>query len=253
MKKVLLMAVLAGVIMSCEKAIPVVDPTAMDNRNIYIRMYKYFKGDILNKNNVYAINGDMVRIDHMYLTLSGAEFVSYDEADTIRTESDLTVVDLVGTTEVKLAHLPKGSYNGRMYYTIGLDSARSYMKPENLEETNPLSKGTVWNGSDIGHSYFQLEGSIFDPADTVFTTPKSTFTWRFATPALGVRKNEKRNFSVASNKDVFFVINLDVDKLFLGLTPSAVPVINSDPADGSDFTNAQILRNNVVSELVFEL
>jgi hypothetical protein len=216
-------------------------------------MYKYFDGDLLDTSEVYQINGDMIKINKIYATLSGAEFISYDESDTVRTESDLTMIDVTTTSEVKLAHLPRGSYNGSIRYNIGLDSARAYTAPDALEDGNPLKNGAVWNGSDIGHSFFQIEGGIFDPADTVFTTPQSTFVWRFATPDLAVNKNEKRNFSVANNKDVFFVMNLDVEKLFLGLTPSQTPVINCDPADGTDYNNAKILRDNVISEFVFEL
>jgi hypothetical protein len=253
MKKVVLFGVLMGILMGCEKAIPVVDPTALDNRNIYIRMYKYFDGDLLDTSKVYQINGDIIKINSIYTTLSGAKFTRFDDGDTVITESDLTMIDVTTTSEVKLAHLPRGSYNGTLTYNIGLDSARAYKAPENLEDGNPLKSGKVWNGSDIGHSYFQIEGGIFAPTDTVFTTPQSTFVWRFATPDLLVEKNEKRNFSVASNKDVFFVINLDVEKLFLGLTPSQTPVINSDPADVIDFNNAKILRDNVISEFVFEL
>jgi len=66
----------------------------------------------------------------------------------------------------------------------------------------------------------QLEGRVFDPNDSLFTTPKSTFTWRIATEDMVIERSEKRNFNVAANKDVFFVIDLDIDKLFLGLQPS---------------------------------
>ncbi|MEY2970572.1 MAG: hypothetical protein RLZZ599_945 [Bacteroidota bacterium] len=253
MKKVVLLGVLMGLFIGCEKSIPVVDPTALDDRNIYIRMYKYFDGDLLDTSAIYQINGDIIKINSIYVTLSGARFTRFDDLDTVVTESDLTMIDVTTTSEVKLAHLPRGSYNGTLTYNIGLDSARAFKAPENFEDGNPLKKGTVWNGGDIGHSFFQIEGGIFAPTDTVFNNPQSTFVWRFATPDLMVEKNEKRNFSVASNKDVFFVMNLDVEKLFLGLTPSQTPVINSDPADATDFNNAKILRDNVISEFVFEL
>jgi hypothetical protein len=46
---------------------------------------------------------------------------------------------------------------------------------------------------------------------------------------------------------------LDIEKLFLGLMPSQTPVINCDLADGTDYNNAKILRDNVISEFVFEL
>jgi hypothetical protein len=179
--------------------------------------------------------------------------VSYDEQDTTFTESDLTMIDLIGTSEVKLAHLPSGNYNGSLEYTIGLDSARAYTAPEQLDATNPLSKGLVWNGSDVGHSFFQMEGRIFNPADTVFTTPEATFNWRVATPDLALLKSEKRNFNVASNKDVFIVMDIDVDNFFLGLSPSLTNIINSDPADATDYDLAKILRDNVSSEFVFKL
>jgi len=253
MKKLAILTVLMGVLLGCEKSIPVVDPTALDNRNIYIRLYKYFDGDLLDTSEVYQINGDMIKINKIYATLSGAEFISYDESDTVRTESDLTMLDVTTTSEVKLAHLPRGSYNGSIRYNIGLDSARAYTAPDALEDGNPLKNGAVWNGSDIGHSFFQIEGGIFDPADTVFNSPSSTFNWRFATTDLIIDIEEKRNFSVGANKSIFFVINLDIEKLFLGLTPSQTPVINCDPADGTDYNNAKILRDNVISEFVFEL
>jgi hypothetical protein len=253
MKKLAILTVLMGVLLGCEKSIPVVDPTALDNRNIYIRMYKYFNGALLDTSKVYQINGDVIKINSIYITLSGAEFIKQDDSDTVKTESDLTMTNLIGSTEVKLAHLPHGSYNGSIKYRIGLDSARAFTSPESLEDDNPLKNGAVWNGSDIGHSFFQIEGGIFDPADTVFNSPSSTFSWRFATTDLIIDIEEKRNFSVGANKSVFFVINLDIEKLFLGLTPSQTPVINCDPADGTDYNNAKILRDNVISEFVFEL
>jgi len=98
-----------------------------------------------------------------------------------------------------------------------------------------------------------MEGRIFNPADTVFTTPEATFNWRVATPDLALLKSEKRNFNVASNKDVFIVMDIDVDNFFLGLSPSLMNVINSDPADASDYDLAKILRDNVSSEFVFKL
>jgi hypothetical protein len=253
MKKLIALVLLSTLFSACEDPIPVVDPTALDNRNIYIRAYKYFDGSIIDTSTVYQINGDLIKFDHIYVTLSGARFVSYDEQDTTFTESDLTMIDLIGTSEVKLAHLPSGNYNGSLEYTIGLDSARAYTAPEQLDATNPLSKGLVWNGSDVGHSFFQMEGRIFNPADTVFTTPEATFNWRVATPDLALLKSEKRNFNVASNKDVFIVMDIDVDNFFLGLSPSLTNIINSDPADGADYDLAKILRDNVSSEFVFKL
>ena len=253
MKKLIALVLLSTLFSACEDPIPVVDPTALDNRNIYIRAYKYFDGSIIDTSTVYQINGDLIKFDHIYVTLSGARFVSYDEQDTTFTESDLTMIDLIGTSEVKLAHLPSGNYNGSLEYTIGLDRARAYTAPEQLDATNPLSKGLVWNGSDVGHSFFQMEGRIFNPADTVFTTPEATFNWRVATPDLALLKSEKRNFNVASNKDVFIVMDIDVDNFFLGLSPSLTNIINSDPADGADYDLAKILRDNVSSEFVFKL
>src|SRR6056300_355205 len=249
MKKLIALVLLSTLFSACEDPIPVVDPTALDNRNIYIRAYKYFDGSIIDTSTVYQINGDLIKFDHIYVTLSGARFVSYDEQDTTFTESDLTMIDLIGTSEVKLAHLPSGNYNGSLEYTIGIDSARAYTAPEQRDETNPLSKGLVWNGSDVGQSFFQMEGRIFNPADTVFTTPEATFNWRVATPDLALLKSEKRNFNVASNKDVFIVM----DNFFLGLSPSLTNIINSDPADGTDYDLAKILRDNVSSEFVFKL
>ena len=253
MKKLIALVLLSTLFSACEDPIPVVDPTALDNRNIYIRAYKYFDGSIIDTSTVYQINCDLIKFDHIYVTLSGARFVSYDEQDTTFTESDLTMIDLIGTSEVKLAHLPSGNYNGSLEYTIGLDSARAYTAPEQLDATNPLSKGLVWNGSDVGHSFFQMEGRIFNPADTVFTTPEATFNWRVATPDLALLKSEKRNFNVASNKDVFIVMDIDVDNFFLGLSPSLTNIINSDPADATDYDLAKILRDNVSSEFVFKL
>ena len=253
MKKLIALVLLSTLFTACEDPIPVVDPTALDNRNIYIRAYKYFDGSIIDTSTVYQINGDLIKFDHIYVTLSGARFVSYDDQDTTFTESDLTMIDLIGNSEVKLAHLPSGNYNGSLEYTIGLDSARAYTAPEQLDATDPLSNGSVWNGSDIGHSFFQMEGRIFNPAYTVFTTPEATFNWRVATPDLALLKSEKRNFNVASNKDVFIVMDIDVDNFFLGLSPSLMNVINSDPADASDYDLAKILRDNVSSEFVFKL
>ncbi|MDA0898375.1 MAG: hypothetical protein O3A30_03765, partial [Bacteroidetes bacterium] len=66
-------------------------------------------------------------------------------------------------------------------------------------------------------------------------------------------KSEKRNFNVASNKDVFIVMDIDVENFFLGLSPSLTNVINSDPADATDYDLAKILRDNVSSEFVFKL
>jgi hypothetical protein len=70
---------------------------------------------------------------------------------------------------------------------------------------------------------------------------------------MAIARSEARNFNVTNGMDVFFVINLDVDKLFAGLQPAMHPVINSDPADGADFTLAGILRDNLASDFIFKL
>ena len=85
------------------------------------------------------------------------------------------------------------------------------------------------------------------------TDLKSTFTWRITSQDMVIERSEKRNFSVGSNLDVFFVINLDVDKLFLGLQPSQMPEIYSDPASSADIGLANILKNNLESEFIFKL
>ena len=99
---------------------------------------------------------------------------------------------------------------------------------------------------------FQLEGRVFDPNDSLFITPTSTFTWRIATEDMVIERSEKRNFNVAANKDVFFVIDLDIEKLFLGLQPSSTPEIYSDPGD-AQITTSPILSDNLKSEFVFKL
>ncbi|HCP41723.1 MAG TPA: hypothetical protein DIT65_08000 [Cryomorphaceae bacterium] len=253
MKRFIVALLTIGAFTSCEREITVVDPAALDDRNIYIRAYKYFDGNIADTSTVYQINGDLIKLSHAYITLSGAEFVSVDEKDTTHTDNDLTAIDLLATSEVKLAQLPRGSYNGRLNYHIGLDSARAYAAPETLEETNPLVKGHLWNGPATGHSFFQLEGRVFDLNDSLFTAPTSTFTWRIASEDMVIERSEKRNFNVAANKDVFFVIDLDIEKLFLGLQPSSTPEIYSDPGDADDYNKAQILSDNLKSEFVFKL
>lgn len=253
MKKLAVFVAAMIMVSACERDIPMVDPTALDNRNIYARVFKFWEGAVLDKSQVLSINGSFVKLDHIYLTLSGYEFVSYDETDTIRTEADLTMVDLLGAQTVKLGFLPRGSYNGWMYYNVGLDSARAHAAPETLEADNPLASGLVWNGPDLGHSFLQIEGRIFDAADTSFTTPKDLLVWRVATEDMVLPRAERRNFSVANAMDVTFVINLDVDKLFAGLQPGSTPVINSDPADAADFNLAGILRDNFASEWIFNL
>ena len=253
MKRFIVLTLAAGFFAACERPITVVDPSALDDRNIYIKVYKYFDNEIADTNSVYEINGDLIKLSHLYMTLSGAEYVSDNGSDTIRTESDLTAVDLLTTSEVKLAKLPRGSFNGELNYIIGLDSVRAYSAPETLEESNPLSKGHLWNGPSIGHSFLQLEGRVFDPNDSLFITPKSTFIWRIASQDMVIERSEKRNFNVAANKNVFFVIDLDVDKLFLGLQPSAMPQIYSDPGDATDYGKAQILSDNLKSDFIFKL
>ena len=109
MRKLVLCMILGMLFSACETAIPVVDPTALDDRNIYVRAYKYFNGDLIDTSKVFEINGDIIKIDHIYITLSGAEFVSDDYQDTTRTENDLTMIDLLTTSEVKLAQLSSGS------------------------------------------------------------------------------------------------------------------------------------------------
>lgn len=253
MKKVLLALTALLVFNACEREVPVVDPTALDNRNIYIRCYKFFDGQTVDTSKVYQVNGDLIKLDHIYITLSGAQFISQDEMDTTITESDLTALDLLTTTEVKLAHLPRGSYNGRLDYHIGLDSTRAHTAPENLDESDPLKDGALWNGPDLGYSFFQMEGRVFDAGDSTYTTPKSTFTWRIATEDMVIERSEKKNFSVASNLDVYFVVNLDVDKLFLGLQPSTTPEIYSDPASSADYNMAKILSDNLKSDFIFKI
>ena len=85
MKKILLTIAAIGALASCEREIDIIDPAALDDRNIYIRAYKYFDGNIADTNTLYQINGDFIKLSHAYITLSGAEFVSYDEQDTTRT------------------------------------------------------------------------------------------------------------------------------------------------------------------------
>lgn len=253
MKKLAFLVAAITLFAACEKSIPVVDPTALDNRNIYARVYKFWNNSVLDTSEVLTINGSLVKLDHMYITLSGFEYVSYDGMDTVRTETDLTMVDLLATQEVKLGYLPRGSYNGHLYYNIGLDSTRAHTAPENFEETNPLRGGLVWNGGDVGHSFLQIEGRIFDGADTTFTTPKDQLVWRIATEDMVITRREAKNFNVTDGMDVFFVINLDVEKLFSGLIPAMNPVILSDPADGGDFNMAGILRDNLASDFNFKL
>ena len=48
-------------------------------------------------------------------------------------------------------------------------------------------------------------------------------------------------------------MDIDVDNFFLGLSPSLTNIINSDPADATDYDLAKILRDNVSSEFVFKL
>lgn len=252
MKKIALLIASLVVLASCEREIPTVDPSALDNRNIYVRMYKYWNGGVLDKSKVLEINGSKIKIDHIYLTMSKFRYVSADGMVEQKTESDLTSLDVLSTSTVKLGYLPAGNYNGTLHYRVGLDSARTYTPPSQLETSNPLSTGDVWGGSDLGHSYFQIEGGIFDPADTVMTTPSQNFIWRVGTVGLRMDFEDKRNFNVPASNDVFFVVNLDVEKLFLGLSPTLTPVINSDPSDNTDMSLAQVLRNNIQSELVFE-
>lgn len=252
MKKFALLAVIGAMLGACEDPIDIIDPSVLDNRNVYIQVNTYWGNQIAKRNKGYLVNGSRVTLDNVYITLTGFEYIT-GNGDTLRTESDLTVAELLGTKNIKLGYLEPGSYAGTLRYFIGIEDDRALKAPSTYAEDHQLNGGEIWHGATLGHSHFQIDGSVYAETDSTLTGSFDPLMWRFATEDLMIEKTETRNFNVGSGIDVFFVVNLNLENIFVGLYPGVTPEINCDPGNSIDYDAGKIVRDNLNAEFNFEI
>jgi len=143
----LLAAAVLGV--SCEATFQEPKPPR-DERNVVLRHFFYFKNQLIDTNTTYVLDGfsgTEVRFTNIEFALGFYHFENHLGDTVFPVKGDTTVFAVESASSIfggftRIYQMPTGTYSGRHYWRIGLDSAQNAATYSPESGLNRLKRST---------------------------------------------------------------------------------------------------------------
>lgn len=217
------------------------DQRNRDNRNVQAWVQSYWGPDIFSYDSVYAVTGGEIEIESVLMVISDYNF-SLSTADTVDIDTTYSVMDMTKQKH-KIGFLPSGTYTGEHQIKVGYEEEVFYFLPHSQAPSVLLQEGIQRN--IVGYNHLVVKGKYRLDNDTINLKPILPFEYRLGGPEFNIQFEKSMSFSVTANNPINIFLNLDVSKLFAGLSPVDIQQINSDPNNNDDYLAAQVLYLNL--------
>ena len=225
-------AVLAAAValVSCEATFQ--EPDApRDDRNVVLRHFFYFKNQLIDTNTTFVLdgfNGTEIRFSNIEFALGFYHFENHlgDTVFPMKGDTTLFKVESASSTYggfTRVYKVPSGTYSGRHFWRVGLDSAQNAATYSPEAGINRLKRSTG------GYNAITIEGFWKSPLDSSQTRPYKPFKYVVSSEALNELLDEQMSFTVKKDDDININIVVKANLLLDGADPAIVDQVDIDP------------------------
>lgn len=224
----LLAAAFVGV--SCEATFQEPKPPR-DERNVVLRHFFYFKNQLIDTNTTYVLDGfsgTEVRFTNIEFALGYYHFENHlgDTVFPVKGDTSVFAVETASSTFggfTRVFKVPSGTYSGRHFWRIGLDST------QNAATYSPESGMNRLKRTPGGYNAITIEGYWKSPMDTTQSKPYKPFKYVVSSEAMNQLVDQQMSFTVKKDDDININIVVKANLLLDGADPSIVDQVDIDP------------------------
>lgn len=215
---------------SCEATFQEPKPPR-DERNVVLRHFFYFKNQLIDTNTTYVLDGfsgTEVRFTNIEFALGFYHFENHLGDTVFPVKGDTTVFAVESASSIfggftRIYQLPTGTYSGRHYWRIGLDSAQNAATYSPESGLNRLKRSTG------GYNAITIEGFWKSPLDTSQSKPYKPFKYVVSSEAMNQLVDQQMSFTVKKDDDININIVVKANLLLDGADPAVVDQVDIDP------------------------
>jgi hypothetical protein len=224
----LLAAAVVGV--SCEATFQEPKPPR-DERNVVLRHFFYFKNQLIDTNTTYVLDGfagTEVRFTNIEFALGYYHFENHlsDTVFPVKGDTSVFAVESASSTFggfTRIYQMPTGTYSGRHFWRIGLDSA------QNAATYSPESGMNRLKRPAGGYNAITIEGYWKSQLDSSQTKPYKPFKYVVSSEAMNQLVDQQMAFTVKKDDDININIVVKANLLLDGADPAIVDQVDIDP------------------------
>jgi hypothetical protein len=123
----------------------------------------------------------------------------------------------------RIYKVPSGTYSGRHFWRVGLDSAQNAATYSPEAGINRLKRSTG------GYNAITIEGFWKSPLDSSQTRPYKPFKYVVSSEALNELLDQQMSFTVKKDDDININIVVKANLLLDGADPAIVDQVDIDP------------------------
>lgn len=193
-----------------------------DKRNVVIKYNAYIKDKVINRDSIYSnIFGEGFTIDEVQFLVTNFRYISENEQDTIWMDVENHAFVNMDEKSTKIGKLPQGSYNGNVYFDIGVnDSLNRVFEGDSLlaligiggEYPEFLEGNKLWNNDTIGILMCRIRGEVYD---TLSGHPDTTTPFSMLIGGEHfIEMKTEANFSINVASEIIYILDWDLDEIF---------------------------------------
>ncbi|MGA1380861.1 MAG: hypothetical protein ACO30N_04800 [Schleiferiaceae bacterium] len=225
-------AVLAAAValVSCEATFQ--EPDApRDDRNVVLRHFFYFKNQLIDTNTTFVLdgfNGTEIRFSNIEFALGFYHFENHLGDTVFPMKGDTTLFEVESASSTyggftRVYKVPSGTYSGRHFWRVGLDSAQNAATYSPEAGINRLKRSTG------GYNAITIEGFWKSPLDSSQTRPYKPFKYVVSSEALNELLDQQMSFTVKKDDDININIVVKANLLLDGADPAIVDQFDIAP------------------------
>ncbi len=233
------------------------DANDRDKRNVIVRYNAYIEDQVINRDTLYTnIFGEGFRLEEVEFMLTNFRYISQNEEDTIWMDLENHAFFNIDEKSTKIGNLPQGSYNGRIFFDIGVnDSLHAILKGDTnsifmsdslfiIDEPSFLANNLLWNIDTIGYLMCRIRGQVYD---TLFGHPDTTtsFSMLVGGPAHFIEMSVEANFSINVSSEIVYILDWDIDEVFNIYPLLSFPEMGSSLFNATQFQTSGIIRDTL--------
>ncbi|MCC5916929.1 MAG: hypothetical protein JJU02_06325 [Cryomorphaceae bacterium] len=194
-----------------------------DERNVVVRYNSYFNNQVISPDSTYFnIYGEALTFEEVTFLVNNFRYISDDKMDTIvmndpENHNTFNLID----KETRIGRLPKGTYNGRIYFDIGVSDTMH--KVYLMDTLNPFAQTSipeylenpVWFKPMIGFLSLRIRGTVRDTSQhNIDSFPPQPFEIYLGGPEHNFKLSGEANYAVNHSTEIIYILDWNMEEIF---------------------------------------
>ena len=218
-----------------------------DERNVIVRYNGYMLNQVVNKDSLYVnIHGEGFTIEELSFLVTNFRYISNNLEDTIWMGGENHATFNMVDKTTKIGKLPRGNYNGYMYFDIGVNDSMHNVYLDSIFNNIPeFLRNQEWFKPNVGFLSTRIRGLVHDtlfPTDSIAAKP---YEISLGGPEHFIEMRAEANFTINNNTEIILILDWNIDEVFNIYSLMTDTIIESDISFIHRFEIAEEIRDTL--------